>query len=380
LDINKKPCWLDDQEEIQYLLALFLDGLDRISADERKRPLGITLTIKKFPSLFHGGLESDTQWGLIKNLCYDYGLFSICPCAKRDPYEPEYVGARLIINADSEAILRSWLNRPRKDLPLIEWQMAVDKVAVQFSGETKQLRTYRLNIGDRSCEEILNGFIKISCYLDIPVTLRQLSAACFFGLSKFLDGRERLVYSLYPELTLLPRPLVVNIYLPKEVGGVLFIENQDSYTCAINGVPTGVEELALIYSSGFKGSASRVRCRDGALLHLHGDGALKWRDVFESWWFAESVCDWPVYFGGDLDFSGMMILRSIRERFGQIEAWPLGYQKMLKCLESGQGHRLDEAKKQDQTDPGITGSMFADEVLLPAIRQREVFIDQELVV
>ncbi len=380
MDINNKPCWLDEQKEIQKLLGLFLDGLDRIPAEKRKGPLGIKLTVKRFPFLFHGGSEADMQWDLIKILCKEYPLFSIHLNTKRGLYEPEYTGARLVINAGAESVLRCWLNRPRKALSLIEWQAVVDAMAGNFPGPVEQLGSSRLYIGNRSCEEIISGFIKIGSYLGAPVTLRQLSAGCFFGLSKFLDGREKLVCSLYPKLMILPRPLVVNVYLPKEVSGVLFIENQDSYTCAINGMPTGVEGFAVVYSSGFKGSANRIRSREGALLHLHGDGVYKWRDIFEDWWFAESAQKWPVYFWGDLDFSGMMILRAIKERFKQVEAWPIGYEFMLEFLESGEGHRSDEAKKQDQTDPRITGCKFADEVLLPAIRQREAFVDQELVV
>jgi len=380
MSLSNKPRWLDEQEEIKNLLMVFIDRLNRKSAEKRKHPPGITVNKKYTPSLFYGGDKADIQWALMKVLCHDYHIFSIRLSTKRNSFEPEYIGARLTFNLDAEPELRSWLNRPREIGPLTEWQSAVDKIAAQIPGSIEQLRARRISIVGMCSEQILAGFLKIGGFLDASLTVRQLSACCFWGLSKFLDGREELVCVLYPELTIVPRPLLVNVYLPRVVKGVLFIENQDSYASAIRGVPTGVEDLALVYSSGFMGSASRIRSRNGALLHLHGEGVSTWSDALEAWWFAELSQAWPVYFWGDLDFSGMMILRSIKERFEQIEAWPLGYQEMLRLLESDRGHRPDNAKKQDQIDPGVTGSLFADEVLLPAIRQTGAFIDQEVMV
>jgi Tfp pilus assembly protein PilZ len=46
---------------------------------------------------------------------------------------------------------------------------------------------------------------------------------------------EHELLALFPDLTLQPRPLLINIYLPPICNGVLFIENQDSYTLAFWG-------------------------------------------------------------------------------------------------------------------------------------------------
>ncbi|VAW84019.1 hypothetical protein MNBD_GAMMA18-220 [hydrothermal vent metagenome] len=58
---------------------------------------------------------------------------------------------------------------------------------------------------------------------------------------------------------------------------------------------------------------------------------------------------------------------------------PLGYEPLLKLLRQQSGHSPTMAGKQAQQDPDTTGCEFADQVLLPAIRQAQVFIDQEVV-
>ena len=52
---------------------------------------------------------------------------------------------------------------------------------------------------------------------------------------------------------------------------------------------------------------------------------------------------------------------------------------MLELLLDGKGHTPEETGKQEQKDQGITGSIYADEILLPALRNCGRFIDQEWV-
>jgi hypothetical protein len=56
------------------------------------------------------------------------------------------------------------------------------------------------------------------------------------------------------------------VHLPERCKGVLFIENQGTYTAAAAGTPTEALEFALIYAAGFRGTAARVRNRLGSLL------------------------------------------------------------------------------------------------------------------
>lgn len=86
----------------------------------------------------------------------------------------------------------------------------------------------------------------------------------------------------------------------------------------------------------------------------------------------------PRIFWGDLDWSGMGILRAMRQSFPAIEAWPKGYEPMLHHLQNGQGHAPYEADKQGQNPVSSTGCPYADEQLVPALCGTGAFIDQEL--
>ncbi|MCW5573268.1 MAG: hypothetical protein KIT37_09580 [Steroidobacteraceae bacterium] len=83
-------------------------------------------------------------------------------------------------------------------------------------------------------------------------------------------------------------------------------------------------------------------------------------------------------FYGDLDFSGLSILARLRGSFENTVAWQAGYDPMLAILENGGGHLPEAAKKGAQRDPLRTGCMYADDVLLPALRREGRFVDQEI--
>jgi hypothetical protein len=82
-----------------------------------------------------------------------------------------------------------------------------------------------------------------------------------------------------------------------------------------------------------------------------------------------SLADYSRVIGRDLDF-GMQILKSLRSRFEDLEACPVGYESLRIQLQVGGGHgtRADDSKAQ--VDPVLTGCPYADSVLLPAIRRR----------
>jgi hypothetical protein len=102
--------------------------------------------------------------------------------------------------------------------------------------------------------------------------------------------------------------------------GVLFIENQDTYTAAAAGSPSEALGLALVYAAGFRGTAARVRNRLGALLHYAGPGLRELASRFDAWWYDGGTGFGPAWFWGDLDFAGMQILKSLRSKFEDLEA------------------------------------------------------------
>lgn len=373
------PRWLEDEREILELLHAFLDKLDRKPAEEWQHPPALTLNQPRFPRLFQFGQDADRTWGLLRVLEQDFRVLTIKLDRKRGPYEPEYARARLVLNLAMEDTLRSWLARPRETPLLRQWREAVERWQDHFLGDSTRLKARPILVPGKSAEDIVKGFISIAGIGRNELNLRQISALSFWGHSKVLDNREDLLTALYPNLAIKPRKILVNVYLPVTVTGVLFIENQDSYTSAIEGVPVAAANMALVYCSGFRGSAQRIRDRAGTSLHYQGEGYGRWKESWEQWWLSSNASPWPTYFWGDLDYSGMAILKVLRQRFPEMHAWPPGYHDMLHHLLEGRGHSAEMGDKEEQVDPVSTGCHFADSVLLPAIREHKLFVDQEIV-
>jgi len=387
--MEKKPVWLGEQPEIQHILHLFLDKLDAKPAGQWKIPPSIAVNAKNIPCLFKLDEYADQLWALLRSLSSgdsgDHDVFDIRRDKKRNPLDPEYSNARLRLNLDAEPMLRQWLNRPLQALSRLLWQQTIDNNAHRFAGDTDRLRSRELRFTGKSPEEVIAAFIRIHDYVNQSITLRQLSARCFWGDSKFLDNREELVCSLHPQLQLSVRPVVVNVSLSSEVRAVLFVENQDNYVhlmslCSDAVCTDVVKNIGLVYCSGFKGSANRIRAIDGISLHYASNSGAEMTQCFENWWFGTQQLSWPVYFWGDLDFAGMSILKALRQRFENAQAWPQGYAPMLQHLLNNAGHSKIADDRLMQVDPGMTGCKYADEVLLPAIRRGQCFVDQEIIV
>jgi len=375
--MQDRPPWLDDLPELRALLERFLDKLDRRPVEQWKQPPAIALEAKAFPVLFRLDEASDRAWALFKALA-DAGIWSIRLKRARGPYAAEFEGARIQLRLEAEPRLRAWLGRPRQEPYAQQWQAAVDRMAALFPGDPTSLRARPIALSGRSADEVVEAFTGIGAWVKAGLTLRQLSARCFWGNSKLLDSRQELLLGLYPTLCLSPRRLLVNLYLPPRVAAVLFIENLDSYLEALaNPQLTDAAGLILVYSAGFRGSAERVRQRAQVCLHYSGDSSPQRQRQLEDWWFGETRSEPPCYFWGDLDYAGIAILKALRQRFTRMQAWQPGYAPMLERL--AQGHPAQDAGKQEQLDPGESGCRYADERLLPALRHTGRFLDQEAI-
>lgn len=371
-----RPPWLQEQPGIESLLHLVVTRLDR-------RPgtvPGFTLNKKILPELFNQGEEADLTWTLLQTLFDEAGtIFSFCENKKRNYNDPVYANARIKFIAQAEELLRCWLNRPVEDSETQLWKNSVEEYKSRFPGDVSRLMASKISVPGKTTENIIHGFIAVNKYMGDELTLRNLSARCFWEDSKFLDNREDFLRQLYPQLKIKTRPVLVSVYLPENIEGILFIENQDSYTQAMISISGAFSNLALVYSAGFKLSAKRIRHPEGVSLHFHGESRPVLLNRFINWWYDDNDGGWPVYFWGDLDYAGINILANLKRRFGAIQAWQTGYQPMLEHLLNGAGHPPEATGKQGQRDVGETGCVYADGILIPALRQSGRFIDQEWV-
>lgn len=369
--MDNAPPWLADEPELLKLLHAVLDRLDQQPGEHRQNRLHFSAE-KSLPSLKKQDAAADQLWHFVQAL-QQQGVLAISH-NKRNDYDAEWKNARLSFLPQTESTLRHWLKRLHEESSIQSWRNTVQLHAAAFPGGIEPLLKRRLTITGYSDAEIVTSLARIGSMRD-PLTLRQLSCCIFHGDSKRLDDREDLIRALFPQMQIKPRPLVVAVHLPVECRGVLFIENQDNYAAAITGEYAAARNLALVYAAGFRGGA--VRSREPGTTQLHYAGEVGDREMFEAWWFNRAATALaPLYFYGDLDFSGMAILASLRDRFGDVTAWQTGYAPLLQQLQQGNGHIPDISRKQ-QFDPGTTGCTYADTVLLPAIRSLG-FMDQEM--
>lgn len=372
--IAQRPRWLDEEPALQQLLARFLDKI------ENTQRLSLRLTAKTIPELFaldHS--EATYLWTLIKALDKEYHILTVKPAVVK-PHQPLFDNAQLLFVPDKEPLVRAWLNRPRLDPYALLWEKYLAKYADHFADGGDALAENIIRVSHKSPEHIVRGFAQIGRELRERMTLRSLSARCFWGDSKFLERREDLVQALYPAASqlLVPRPILLDCYVAQRIERVLFVENQDSYLMLVGLQPA---TTALVYSAGFRGSAGRVRERgQAAFAQMAVSSNHATFQQFQHQWFASpSSSSWPVHFWGDLDFAGCAIIKSLRVSFPTLTAWQAGYRPLLERLERGEGHGHNTSGKELQKDPGPTGCAFTDEVLLPAIRATGTFFDQEAV-
>jgi hypothetical protein len=365
-----RPQWLDEEAEISALLHAALDRFDRQRGVDRQRR--ITLAVRDhLPSLARADAAADQTWSLIQELARR-GVLAIRK-AVRSPYDVDWQDAKVTFASEVEETLRQWLRRDWTEPAAMVWHRAIERHAAKFHDAGAALLSQRIVIENRSADDIVAA-LAAAADIQVPMTLRQLSATVFWGDSKILDERGELVAALLPQLSIRDRALVIAVHLPERCQGVLFIENQDTYTAAAAGTPTEALEFALVYAAGFRGTAARVRSRSGALLHYAGPGSRELASRFDAWWYEGGTGFGPAWFWGDLDFAGMQILKSLRSRFEDLEAWPVGYEPLRVQLQVGGGYGAwaNDSKGQDskgQIDPILTGCAYADSVLLPAIRR-----------
>ncbi|WP_198262987.1 Wadjet anti-phage system protein JetD domain-containing protein [sulfur-oxidizing endosymbiont of Gigantopelta aegis] len=335
--------------------------------------------------LFNYNADPEYQWSCLEQLETEYNIFSIKLAKDHHYLDVKYENSKLIFNKAqdasglymSEVLVREWLQRPIISADIKHWNQLLSINKNCFEDGGLSLTDKPIKPSGWSAEQIMQGLISIGQVLQTPQTLRQLSSQCFFSESKFLDNRQVLIEKLYPSLlvNLITRPVILNCYIPNQFHEVLFIENQDTFIKRVNSQP---ENQLLIYSAGFRATMKSVRTEKGVVFSLvESEFEQVVFEQFKQWWFGKTDKLLPCYFYGDLDYSGLGILGQLRKQFPNIEAWKPGYELLLEKLKNGYGHTPEQSNKQGQKMPDLTGSQYADKVLLVALKKYLRFVDQE---
>jgi hypothetical protein len=364
----------------QRVLSKVLDRLDAQPAEDRSLDIRIDLDGAMAPEIHHAETlaDRDVAWATIDGLAaagwarLGYRLHR--RHGAREEREP-YLDFRW--SRDVEDFIRTKLCRPRRQPSYAaQWRALVEASGLDMTEAARaQISTTPIMVPGRPVGEVFQRFMSIRQVAQESLLLREVSSRLFWGLSKLLDGRAEAVAALLgvDECPFLEQPIVLNIHLAEQPTSFLFVENHVAFERLKQRMD--LREIALIYSSGFRGAASRLRRVGGCSLYYSRASMREAIDCFERMLFSSRSI--PTYFWGDLDFSGMAILASLRSTFPSAEAWEPGYTPMLARLLRGDGHSPAESGKERQRPVERTGCSYADNALLPALRSTGKFVDQE---
>ncbi len=379
--MTKKPLWLIT-EGIRELLNLLVDRLDSTEQRGGGKSQSVALTEKTWPTLHASPYESHKEelWEHVIEMCR-WGWLQVKPeSALKSASGYASMPRVTVLN---ELAVRAAANRPERIKSSVErWRNAVVKGLNGSDAVKCAVGEFCIEMPDHSMDEVVQQLNRLPIFVDQPMLLREVSAQLFWGMSKVLDKRQGLVAAMMnmDECPFPESPIQLQVYLP--VGGysaVLFIENLMTFEQACRAADKAFAGFALVYASGFKGGAKRLRMPGGCSLYYAGTGALggEVKSLFERWLFESADPGRPVHFWGDLDFAGMRILAAMRSTFPRLTAWEPGYVLMLQELLEGRGHSPEAAEKAGQRPIERTGCLYADQQLIPALKIQGRFVDQE---
>lgn len=379
--MTEQPLWLQSSP-VQQLLNLLVDRMDSAEQRGSARARSVALSEQTWPALYEAQRESEKEelWGHAVELVR-CGWLTVKPTSAIRSRSGYADSPR--VTAANEVEVRRAVGRAQRVKSAVErWREAV-RDGLQGAAEVRAAGSdFCIDMPDHTMAEVVERLNKLPALADKPLLLREVSSQLFWGMSKVLDKRQGLVAAVLgvDECPFPESPIQLQVFLPPaDCQGVLFIENLMSFERAIRSTSSAFGGLALVYASGFKGSAQRLRTPDGCSLFYAARGSLSQnlRDGFESWLFGKDALQ--AFFWGDLDWSGMRILSAMRTSFPGLTAWEPGYSQMLAALIEGKGHSPDSADKQGQKVLGTSGCAYADAHLIPALQSYGRFVDQETI-
>lgn len=296
----EKPKWFESDRLIQDVCGEFLDRLGKESLVSGKKLNQIRITDKKFPYMFvlDGNFDPEDSWKSLLEL--ESELLGISRVKKNCINPWDNAGVRLL--PQGERLIRKWMGRPIESTVEKCWRDLVQASSDAFSGDTTLLENSVPLRHESEMIRVIEGYKQVGTMLTGEFYQTQVSANCFFGDSKFLEGKESLLQTLYPsyEDMVVQRKIVLNVSLPKKIESVLFVENLDVFTYLVQSEKAkgAVRNIALIYSSGFKACAKRGRTQGAISFFYAGVTTQEEKDQFENEWYNDGwlICFYT--FGG----------------------------------------------------------------------------------
>jgi hypothetical protein len=175
----------------------------------------------------------------------------------------------VVWNDDVEDLVRTKLGRPRKASSYsAQWRALLERCDPPFTEPAlTKLASAVIEVSGRPVEEVFSRFLSIRLMAGEPLLLREVSSRVFWGLSKLLDGRTENIAILLgvDECPLPEQPIVLNVHVANPPSSLLFVENHVSFERLKQR--NDLHDCALIFCSGFRGAARRLREPGGASLY-----------------------------------------------------------------------------------------------------------------
>lgn len=369
-----------DDPLVASLVKALLDSADRRAPEVRVMPPRITLDARTCPEWFSAeGREKQYSWRRVQDLV-SAELISLP--VKIGRYEaPWRERPSITLTAQGERWLREWTGRAFPEASSQKlWRTAVSAREDIPDPLRQALLNRPIVIGRRDAGSVLDRLIWAAATFGRSTKRRVVSAKTFWGMSKVLDHRDDLIRQIggQPEQLWQRRALLMHVHAPVPVPqGILFIENLDAFDAVCQGDVPVPSSWWVLFAAGFKGSSQRLFFPGGVRWFTEAGTTKLAPETLQEGLNRAAQGDCESAFWGDLDFAGMQILRQIRRSIPATVAWRPGYGKLLSLMEAGAFHDPDESTKSGQADPGSTGCDYCDQLLLPAMRKRRGFVDQE---
>ncbi len=362
-------------EDISKIFHIILDKLDQQPSSLRSRKIKIPIDHKHLPTLYSPkDFNDDKKLEDALTALLSKDIFSIEERQKESfKLFSEKKDAKLVFNYEYEEGLRKFFNRP---VLVDKWLNTVNKRS-NIEDLKELLFRNKIRISSKTEEEILEKLIILLTSNNSNKSVRHISSKYFWGLSKLLDNKSEII----DYCSLKPSPIILHIKsFNKKFKNILFVENLDTYTQILDSQNSIFNDYLIIYSSGFKAAAKRLRTTQGSKLFFEENCQLdkEGRETLKDWIYDKRQINVNVYFWGDMDYAGINIFSTIKDIFTELEIWKPGYDELLNAIDVKDSHKPLDSDKESQVQPKLTGVQYIDEVLIPILKNEE-FVDQEYV-
>lgn len=186
-------------KELLSFLERLVDRMDSAELRGSNKAQSVPLNMRTWPELIDARFESDkeTLWAEACQL-QALGWLRLTPPAAARSASGYAQDVRVSVISPSE--VRAAVGRPERVKSAAErWREAVNQHLDAHPSVKESVSNYCIDLSGRSMADVVLRLNELQRLKDQPLLLREVSARLFWGMSKVLDDRQRLVAALLGE-------------------------------------------------------------------------------------------------------------------------------------------------------------------------------------